>query len=260
MTKKGKVFIVLILIAVALTTALLILNPISERRRNAKTLLKSISKTEKLESILLVSNFRYIFEQNGKTNETVTQGIYSSVDNRKNVMIKGEITVTSDLNPANNFSTNFDLIKKSDSVYEKKGTQYIPSGISAEEFSKMTEEFKIYKFKLKEVKDIKKTVSIDRSQVIYEVSLKKLPDKLMKDYVESINNATGEEFTVKDVKILSCSLVSNVSGSMLRSQQLRISIEVRSKTNVIRIGFISEINITDDKAQIEKLFNGQEEF
>lgn len=260
MKRKVKVLVVIAIVAIVMLSVLIVLQPFNERKKDAKIIIKSINKASKLDNVMIVTNFQYTYVQNGKTNKTVTQGVYSSLDNKKNVLLKGDIEVTSTLNQSNNFTTSFDLIKKGKNIFEKKGAQYVPSSITPDEFSKMTDEFKIYNFKYKEVKDIKKTVSIDRSQTVYEVSLKKIPDKLLKDYVESINSATSEEFTAKDLKVLSCSLISNVSKSILKSQQLRILIEAKSKTNVIQIGFISEIDIIDDKAQIVKIFEDQEEF
>ncbi len=247
-TVNPKIIIIAVSLVVLLATILIIIiQPFNEKKKDAKALISSINKTQNLDSILIVTNFQYTYIQNGKENKTITQGVYSSLNKKKDIMLKGNITFTSTINSNNNFETDFDLMKKDGKLFEKTGSQYQPSQITAEEFSKLADEFKIYNFEYKSVKSIKKTVSIDRSQTVYEVELSKIPDKLKKNYIESINDSTGEDFKEKDLKVTSVSLISSVSKSILRSQQLRISLEAKSKTNSIQIGFVSEINIAMTK-------------
>lgn len=242
-----------ILLLVVLIT-LIIEQPFNEKNRLSRELDNYIGNAEDLKDFMLISNSKVTINLNENEDSTVTQGILTVKDNYENVHINGKIDFNSKMNSNNNYSTSFEVKKQNNKVYEKNGNAYEDSKINIKEFDELMDEYYIYNTKGGEIQKINKNTSVDKTTDIYEVDFKDIPKELKKNYLNNITELMDKEIKMEDLKVSSAKLISSVNDGKLKSQQVRIALEVSTSNKIVTIGYINEINLSEDEELIRNQF------
>ena len=234
----------------------LVIDPSSKKIREVQ---KAVDFAEQSRISMTTINNQFTVIQNGKKNNNINQGVLLKDEEADQMGIVADMSFTSALNPSNNYSLSLDVWKKADQILEKQGARYEKTDLSIDEFKKAVKEYRIYRFTASNTKTIESVQSLDKTSTIYQITLKSLGDSLVEQYLTSISKQVGEKFNTNDIQSTNAMIIANITNGVLKSQQLKFQMTVKSNTNEIEISNVSEININLDADIIHQNLAGRYE-
>ena len=255
---KAKIIITLAVAVLISISAVLIYN-LDPTTKKVNEVLRAISAVEKSPICFITINNKFTVTQNGKDNVNTNQGVFIKDDQTKQVAVAADLAFTSALKPGNNYNISLDIWKKANKIFEKQGTSYVASDLSLAEFNDAIKDYKIFRIVKTDIKNIEAVQSVDKSTTIYQIALNKLDDKLIAQYLATISKQVGETFNKSEIVSVAAVVASNIEKGVLKSQQLKIQLEIKSKINDIKMASVSEINVNLDANTIHNNFLGRVE-